>query len=113
MRIYLDDNITDRRVVAQLRRMGHAVLLPAEVGHAEASDATHFAAAIRQGVVLLTQNAKDFLDLHDLILTAGGRHPGLPLLYLENDPGRDMTPRSIALALTKLETAGVPLGNHI
>ena len=30
MRLYLDDNITDRRVVAQLQRMGHAVRLPTE-----------------------------------------------------------------------------------
>lgn len=30
MRLYLDDNITDQRVVAQLQRVGHMVVLPAE-----------------------------------------------------------------------------------
>jgi hypothetical protein len=31
MRLYRDDNITDRRVVAHLQRAGHAVVLPAAV----------------------------------------------------------------------------------
>jgi predicted nuclease of predicted toxin-antitoxin system len=85
MRLYLDDNITDRRVAAQLQRMGHVVLLPAVVEHSGVSDAKHLAYAIREGYVLLTQNYQDFLDLHDLILTAGGHHPGLLLLYTEHD----------------------------
>jgi hypothetical protein len=59
MRLYLDDNNTDRRVVAQLQRAGHIVVLPAEVGHAGASDAQHFAEAIRRTAPLLTRNYKD------------------------------------------------------
>ena len=113
MRLYLDDNITDRRVVAQLHRMGHAVLLPAAVGSSGVSDAKHLAYAIRQVYVLLTQNYQDFLDLHDLILAAGGQHPGMLLLYTAHDPTRDMTPRSIAVAITKLEAARVPLENQV
>ncbi len=113
MRLYLDDNITDRRVVVQLQRMGHTVRLPTDMGQSGASDAKHLASAIQQRDVLLTQNAQDFLDLHDLILAAGGRHPGLLLLYAENDPTRDMTPRSIAVAITRLEAAGVPLENQV
>ena len=34
-------------------------------------------------------------------------------MYSENDSTRDMTPRSIALAIAKLEAADVPLANHI
>lgn len=113
MRLYLDDNITDRRVVAQLQRVGHMVVLPAEAGHAGASDAQHFTQAIHRTATLLTRNYKDFIDLHDLILTAGGSHPGLLLLYLEKDPRRDMTPRSIAGAVSRLEAAAVPLVNHV
>jgi hypothetical protein len=51
--------------------------------------------------------------LHDLILTAGGHHPGLLLVYLENDPTRDMTPRCIAVALTRLEATTLPLVDHV
>ena len=113
MRLYLDDNITERRVVAQLYRLGHTVLLPAAVGYAGVSDAKHLAYAIRQASVLLTQNYQDFLDLHDLILAAGGSHPGMLLLYAEHDPTRDMTPRSIVVAITNLEAARVPLENQV
>jgi predicted nuclease of predicted toxin-antitoxin system len=112
MRLYLDDNLTDRRVVAQLRRAGHTVVLPAEVGRTGAPDAQHFAEAIRQAAALLTRNYQDFIDLHDLILAAGGHHAGLLLIYLENDPTRDLPTRGIAVAVTRLEAAGVPLAGH-
>jgi len=113
MRLYLDDNITDRRVVAQLQRMGHVVLLPAAAEHSGVSDAKHLTYTIREGYVLFTQNYQDFLDLHDLILAAGGHHRGLLLLYTEHDPTRDLTPRSIAMAITKLEAAQIPLVNQV
>ena len=35
------------------------------------------------------------------------------LLYTEPDPTRDMTPRSIAVAITNLEAARVPLAKQI
>src|SRR5215831_8566493 len=113
MRLYLDDNITDRRMVAQLQWMGHVVLLPAAVGYSGVSDAKHLAYAIRESYVLLTQNYQDFLDLHDLILAASGHHRGLLLLYTEHDPTRDMTPRGIAMAITKLEATQVPFANQV
>src|SRR5262249_38428901 len=113
MRLYLDDNLTDRRVVAELHRAGHTVVLPAALGHAGASDAYHFAQAIHHTAALLTRNYKDFIDLHDLILTARGHHPGLLLVYLENDPTRDMTPRSIAVAIARIEAATIPLVDHV
>ena len=43
MTLYLDDHITDRRLVAQLRQAGHDVVTPTEVGQAGASDAAHLA----------------------------------------------------------------------
>ena len=113
MRLYLDDNLTDRRVVAALRRVGHTVVLPSEVGRAGAPDARHFAEAIHHAAVLLTRNYQDFIDLHDLIVAAGGSHPGLLLVYLENDPTRDLTPRGIAVAVSRLDAAAVPLPGQV
>ena len=46
-------------------------------------------------------------------MAAGGQHPGILLLYHENDPTRDMTSRSIAVAISKLEASDVPLANHL
>lgn len=113
MKVYLDDNITDRRVVAEVRRAGHTVVLPLEVGRDGAPDAQHFAEAIRQTAARLTRNYQDFIDLHDLIQAAGGLHPGLLLISLENDPRRDLTPRGIAVALSRLEAAAVPLAGQV
>ena len=114
MNLYLDDNITDRRLVAGLRQAGHDIVIPTAAGQDGASDASHFAYAIRENrIILLTQDVNDFTDLHDLILTAGGHHPGLLLLYTENDRARDMTVRSIVLAVSKLETAEMPLVDQI
>ncbi len=56
MMLYLDDDSVDRRLVAQLQRAGHSVVLPAEAGYVGASDAQHFTHAIRQAVPLLTRN---------------------------------------------------------
>ncbi len=67
MKLYLDDNMTDQRVVTQLQRAGHAVSVPTDVGHDGAPDAQHLLYAIRSASVLLTQDVKDFTDLHDLI----------------------------------------------
>ena len=63
MRLYLDDNMTDRRLVAQLQRAGHTVIVPAEVGQDGVSDAQHLAYAIRHNAVLLTQDVKDFTEV--------------------------------------------------
>jgi len=113
MRLYLDDNPIDRRVVAELRRAGHTGVLPSDVGRAGAPDAQHLAEAIRQAAVLLTRNYQDFIDLHDLILAAGGSRPGLLLISLENDPTRDLTPRGVAVAVSRLDAAAVPLVGQV
>jgi hypothetical protein len=113
MRLYLDDNLTDRRVIAELQRASHTVVRPADLGAAGAADAHHFAHAIRHTAALLTRNYKDFIALHDLIRVAGGHHHGLLLVYLENDPTRDITPRSLATAIARLEAAAVPLVDQV
>jgi predicted nuclease of predicted toxin-antitoxin system len=113
MRIYLDDNVTDRRIRTHLQRAGHDVVAPPEVGQDGVSDAKHLEYAIRHNFVLLTQDCKDFTDLHDLVRASGGGHPGMLLIYTDNDPARDMTPRGIAVAITKLEAAEVPLANQL
>ena len=113
MRFYLDDNATDRRLVALLRKAGHFVAIPIEVNHSGATDPRHLLHAIHSASLLLTKDSTDFTDLHDLILGSGGSHPGILLLYLENDPTRAVTPRGIAVATDKLEAAGVSLGNQL
>jgi hypothetical protein len=61
----------------------------------------------------VTRNHDDFLDLHEVVQAAHGRHPGILIIRLDNDPTRDMTPRQIVTAIAHLATVGVPLVNHI
>jgi hypothetical protein len=51
--------------------------------------------------------------LHDLVLASGGGHPGILIVYAENDRRRDLTPRGIAMAITKIEATGLPLADQL
>ncbi len=112
MNLYLDDDTVDRRLVAILQRDGHAVMVPADVNLSGAPDARHFILAMRRGLVLVTKNHDDFLDLHQVIQAGQGKHPGILIIRCDNDPNRDMTLRQIASAIAKLESSGVPLENQ-
>jgi hypothetical protein len=91
----------------------HVVTVPAAVGRAGASDPKQFEYAIRNALTLLTRNYKDFPELHDLVLASGGGHPGILIVYAENDRRRDLTPRGIAVAVSKLEASGLPVSDQL
>jgi hypothetical protein len=61
---------------------------------------------------LLTANHDDFRDLHNLILQAGGIHPGVLIIRRDNDRRRDLTPRGIVTAIAHLLAAGAPIENE-
>jgi predicted nuclease of predicted toxin-antitoxin system len=113
MNLYLDDDSADRRLVMMLVDAGHQVVVPADVQLSGASDAKHLIYAMRQSCILLTRNHDDFLDLHEVVQTARGTHPGILIVRLDNDPSRDMTRRQIVTAISRLESAGVPFANQV
>jgi predicted nuclease of predicted toxin-antitoxin system len=113
MRIYLDDNRADQKLAAMLRKAGHLVVRPAEVGLTGASDPRHLEYAIRESLVVLTSDRDDYRDLHYLVLTSGGAHPGILVVHYENDATRDMKPKHIVAAVAKLEKAGIPLASQL
>jgi predicted nuclease of predicted toxin-antitoxin system len=113
MKIYLDDNFTNLTLAKLLLKAGHVVVRPADAGLAGASDAWHFEYAIRQGLVILTADSKDFRALHQLVQTCGGGHPGILLIRFDNDPTRDMNAKQIVSALGKLQRSGLALDNDI
>ncbi len=107
MNLYLDDNSTDKSLAGLLRKVGHTVVIPADVGLSKRSDACHQEYAVANGLVMLTADCDDFDELHKLVLTAGGSHPGILIVRYDNDPTRDMKPKHIVTAIRKLEQAGV------
>ncbi len=113
MRLYLDDNITDRTLAALLRKSGHTVVRPADVSLTGASDARHLEHAIREGLTVVTGDHKDYSELHALLMTAGGRHHGILLVRYDNDSGRDMKSKHVVSVVGKLERLGVPVANQI
>lgn len=113
MRLYVDDNLIDKTLVAMLQKAGHAVVVPKDVGLAGASDARHLEYGICSSLVMLTEDSSDFQDLHDLVLTCGGRHFGILVVRLDNNPTKDMKPKHIVTAIAKLEASGLPLDNQL
>jgi hypothetical protein len=77
------------------------------------SDARHLEFAIRNSRIVLTADRRDFRELHDLILAAGGHHPGIVVVRFDNNPKRDMKTAQIVRALGKLERAGVPVVDQL
>jgi predicted nuclease of predicted toxin-antitoxin system len=113
MKIYLDDNKADAALARSLRKAGHLVVRPAEVGLTGVSDPRHFQHAIQAGLTVLTGDREDFHELHDLVLTSGGSHSGILIIRSDNDPKRDMKTRHILVALQRLERSGVPLESQL
>lgn len=113
MNLYLDDDTAARRLVTLLSQAEHEIVLPADVNLSGAPDARHLIYAMQQSLVLLTRNHDDFLDLHEVIQTSHGIHPGILIVRFDNDPTRDMTPRRIAVAISRLESAEVALRNQV
>jgi len=111
VKLYLDDNFNDPILVDLLQKAGHTVVCPQDVGSTGNSDPQHLEQSIRQQLVMLTQDAKDFRDLHNLVLTCCGEHTGIIVVLYDNNPKHNMEPKHILRALAKLERSGFVIPN--
>ena len=113
MRFLVDENMSDRRRASRLRAQGHDPVLAIDVGLLSASDPRVLIWAIAQAVPVLTRDHDDFEDLHDLLMAAGGHHPGILVVRFDSDPRHNLSDRGIATAISKLEASGVPIADHM
>jgi predicted nuclease of predicted toxin-antitoxin system len=113
MRLLIDENSGSPRLAARLLAQGHAPVLAADAGLLSAADARVLIWAIVQAMPVLTRDYDDFTDLHDLIMTAGGHHPGVLIVRFDNDPRNNLTDLSIITAINKLEASGLPIPDRI
>jgi len=113
MKLLLDENMSDLRLASRLQAQGHDPVLAIDVGLLSVSDARVFSLAIAQALPVLTRDSEDFTDLHDLIMAAGGHHPGVLIVRFDNDPRHNLTDRGIASAINKLESSGIPIPDRI
>jgi predicted nuclease of predicted toxin-antitoxin system len=102
-KIYLDDCAFANSLVTLLEAAGHQVTTPRQAGISGGSDEVHFDYAAKNGLVLLTKNPDDFLELHQ----KNPQHAGILLVYQDNDPARDMSYGEIVRAIGNLEQAGI------
>jgi hypothetical protein len=112
MRLYLDDDSVDPILIRLLRRGGHDVQIPADVGQVGISDQAHLAHAIRARRAILTRNHEDFQDLDDLVVAAAqGHHCGILVVLYDNNPRNNMSPGDIARAVRNLENGSVAIAD--
>lgn len=103
MRLYIDDDSVDPSLIRLLRRDGHDVQVPADVGRIGSSDQVHLAHSIRDRRAILTRNYRDFESLHDLVVpAANGHHEGILVVRYDNNPRHNMTSGDIARAVRNL-----------
>jgi predicted nuclease of predicted toxin-antitoxin system len=113
MRLYLDEDIGSHYLGQALKKAGHDVTVPAEVGQIGRSDILQLAYAVEADRVMVTGNHRDFEDIHDLILLCGGGHPGILTIRKDNDRRRDMKPAQIVTAINNVASVLASVRDHI
>lgn len=103
--LYLDDCAFSYALKRLLVDAGHDVETPADVEPplTGADDRAHFDHACATSRAMLTFNARDFLGLH----RETPEHPGILVVYKDNDLTRDMDYAAIVRAIANLESTGV------
>jgi predicted nuclease of predicted toxin-antitoxin system len=113
MKFLIDENLSNSLLASRLRAQGHDPILAGDAGLLTLPDPRVLIWAIGQGLSVLTRDADDFEALHDLIMAAGGHHPGVLTVRFDADPRHNMSDRQIGVAISKLEAAGVAIADHL
>jgi predicted nuclease of predicted toxin-antitoxin system len=113
MRFLVDENLSSPRLASRLRAQGHDPVLARDVGLLSVTDARVLIFSIGRALPVLTRDADDFEDLHDLVIAATGNHASILIIRFDNDPRHNLSDRGIATAISKLESSGVPMGSQL
>jgi predicted nuclease of predicted toxin-antitoxin system len=111
--LLVDEDSQGKLLVSLLKKAGHTVETTNEAGLRTAPDSVVLAYAIANELVLLTQNCSDFVDLAIGIVEAGEHHPGVLLVYKDNDPSKDMDAATIVQAVKNLTKTKLSLADKI
>src|SRR5207244_2095584 len=107
------EHVGGDRFVGMLRKSRYQIITVTDAGLAGSSDPKVLAYAVANGYVVLTRNADDFQDLHDLIAITGGSHTGIMVIRSDDKNRQGMKPHEIVKAIGKLEASGTPIGNQL
>jgi predicted nuclease of predicted toxin-antitoxin system len=113
MRFLIDENLGSPRLASRLRAQGHDPILAGDAGLLSLADPRVLIWAIGQGLPVSTRDADDFQDRHDLIMAAGGHHPGMLIVHFDDDPRHNLSERAIGIAISKLESSGATIPDQV
>ena len=108
MRIFLDENLTNRRLKARIVEAGHDAEDVLAAGLAGARDEAILEYAAATGRAVLTADVHD-RELVGVWESLPPPRPLVVLVFADNNS----TPSGIAEALTNLESSGTPLRDRI
>jgi len=111
VRLLVDECSQANLLVTRLVAAGHDVQTALQAGVIGVRDDVVFATAIAHNRIVLTNNCLDFIAISDSLNAQGVQHPGVFLVFLQNNPNRDMTYDRIVQAIVNLEQTQVPLPN--
>jgi NAD/NADP transhydrogenase alpha subunit len=109
-RLYLDECIYSRELVARLVTLGFEVVTPVQAGLLSRRDDEVFEHAKAQDLTIITANPADFAAL----AARDPGHHGILLVYRDRAPHKDMWPEDITAAIENLLTAlNMPLRGQV
>jgi hypothetical protein len=111
--VLLEENMSSRRLAARLQSAGHSPILASDLDLVSIADARVLAWAVAQACPVLTRDHEDLTALHELVVAVSDHHPGILVVRFDNDPGHNLTERTIAIAIGNLQSSGVVVANGI
>lgn len=109
MRLLVDEDTQANFLVRRLREAGHDVQTVREAGLMHKHGFRVLAHARQEGGLTLTKNCDDFRQLHE----ADANHPGLLLIYQDNNVLTDLSDAAIVQAIANVEASGWELAGQI
>jgi predicted nuclease of predicted toxin-antitoxin system len=95
--------------VDALTAAGHDVQTVSQANLISRPDDAVFAHAIAENRVVITSNCGDFIELAEARIAAKEHHPGVLLVFLYNNPNKDMSVPEIIKAIANFEATGAPI----
>ena len=108
LKLLIDEDSQAKLLVTLLLQAGHDVLTVNDADLSGQADSIVFNYACKEGRLVLTRNYDDFQALHK----ANSLHPGILVVYHDDDYSKNMSHQEIVKALSNLETAKIPLANQ-
>lgn len=107
LKLFVDECCLNKLFIQALIDAGHDVQTVSTTNLIGKSDNAVFEHAIAEDRIVVTHNCADFQKLSEEWLADGKHHPGIFLVYLYNNPKRDLSFDETVKAIANFESTGV------